>query len=640
MSANDTTRSSSLLFDEQILVLRVRLATLLTLPKAIVFQQLRFCTYGKDKGNDRDILRDERGGVWIGRTVTEWRLSSFSFWCNDTIADTFAALVEEGYVLEGTFPEGGKGRTKWYRIADDALTRLDYLAMACHLQRPMPAARVGRRGERSAALAATPLPRDELFIDSETLFIIPRLAQEIGLNEAIVLQQVYYWLDDRRRPEVRDGERWIYNTYTDWREQFPFFSLRTVQRTFLSLEQKGLLKSSHFSRHPEAAGVDHTKWYTIDFATVRTLRTARGGRHNPGDASETTTIRTLAAAPTVAARANVPDLPMRTRQLSKMREQPEDATSPITNVPASRRNGANFPTPLAPDPRIERAIFPTTSLKETRKNIGETRQEQLRAKATFPDGVQMETPVVVPDQTVLSEWLFARGVTRKVAERLAREVPGVMVMRQVEVYDWLREADEDDERLTPGRLRRMIEEEWAPPLQFVPAAERTRREVVVREEEAARRREQDDAEEEARVRREAATAERRARLDALGLREEDQRVWASLVASPRRLPSLFADALFYPPHGAPDNTPAVVILADHTGRDLARSAAQVPARREIERRLLERYPALVPRVHDAVRYLAYDELLALRQTGNDSPTGSDGDRSLSPSGEPQTTPGT
>jgi hypothetical protein len=129
VSADVTPRSSSLLFDEQILILRVRLATILTLPKAIVFQQLRFCTHDRGKGKGRDILRDERGRVWAGRTITEWRLSSFPFWCNDTIADTFAALVRDGYVLEEVFPEEGKGRTKWYCIAHDALTRLDYLAM-------------------------------------------------------------------------------------------------------------------------------------------------------------------------------------------------------------------------------------------------------------------------------------------------------------------------------------------------------------------------------------------------------------------------------------------------------------------------------------------------------------------------------
>jgi len=618
MSADNTPRSSSLLFDEQILVLRVRLATVLTLPKAIVFQQLRFCTYGKGKGKDRDILRDECGWAWIGRTVTEWRLSSFPFWCNDTIADTFAALVRDGYVLEEAFPEEGKGRTKWYRIADDALTRLDYLAMARHLQQPASATRSSRRDEHAAALAATPLPRDELFVDSETLFIIPKLAKEIGLNEAIVLQQVYYWLDDRRRPEVRDGERWIYNTYTEWRGQFPFFSLRTVQRTFLSLEQKGLLKSAHFSRHPEAAVVDHTKWYTINFVAVRTLHTARNSKHRAEDAGKTAEIEVRATDVPVSSSMNVPVLPIRTRQISESDRATVDTNSPIVNMPDFQMQSAISPTPFAPDFRIEGAIFPTTTLIEITKTTEENkeiRQEQHRAEGTSPEDAQVENLVViVPDRAILSERLFTRGVTRKVAERLAREVPTTTVMRQIEVYDWLREADEDDERLTPGRLRLMIEENWVPPRDFVPAAERERRAMAACEAEATRQLHLAAAADRAFVPREVGSAERRTTLEALGLREEDQRVWASITSSSRhRLPSIFADALFYPPKGAPDHTPPVVIFRDREACDRARGAAYVAARREIERRLLERYPALAARICDAIRYFVYDDLLALRQ---------------------------
>ena len=213
-------------------------------------------------------------------------------------------------------------------------------------------------------------------------------------------------------------------------------------------------------------------------------------------------------------------------------------------------------------------------------------------------------------------------------------------MRQIEVYDWLREADEDDERLTPGRLRLMIEEDWAPPRHFVPVSERTRQEATEQDTMAMRRREQAAAEERARVRRDAAAAARRARLDALGLLEEDQRAWVSLLASPRRLPSIFTDALFYPPRGAPDNTPPVVIFRDRGACDLAISATYASERREIERRLAERYPALAPRIHNAVHYLVYDDLLALRHAGDDPSAGSDGSPLLSPSDEPRTPPAT
>ncbi len=624
MSADATPRSSSLLFDEQVLVLRVRLATLLTLPKAIVFQQLRYCTQGVGTGRDRDTRGDEHGRVWIGRTVTEWRLSSFPFWCNDTIADTFAALVEDGYVLEGTFPEGGKGRTKWYAIADDALMRLDYLAMAQHLRRPTPAARPGRRDERAAALAASPLPRDELFIDSETLFILPKLAKEIGLNEAIVLQQVYYWLDDRRKPEVRDGERWIYNTYADWQEQFPFFSTRTVQRTFLNLERKGLLKSSHFSRHPDACAVDHTKWYTIDFAAVRALRSAGQGARSTGEEGGAVAARGRAVTAPAPPEMNVPLFPQRTRHASELMVAFDDARFPDANAPLSHTGGATFPPLSVPDLPIESANIPAHTFRETtetKSEIAKTKQEQRHSREQSASERCPESTVVVPDPTTLSDWLFARGVTRKIADRLARDIPADIVRRQIEVYDWLREVNEDDERLTPGRLRLMIEEEWVPPRGFVSAAERARRTDAAREAEAARQRQLAAEAERARALREQAAAEQQSSLHALGLLADDQRVWASITASPCRLPSIFADALFYPPQGAPDHTPPVVIFRDQEACDRARGPAYAADRREIERRLIARYPALAPRIHNDVRYLVYADLLMLRQADGDQAGG-------------------
>lgn len=70
---------------------------------------------------------------------------------------------------------------------------------------------------------------------------MPTLATIIGLNESIVLQQVHYWLKikEKSQQDYIDGRYWVYNTYKQWQEQFPFFSLRTLRRTFSSLEKKG-----------------------------------------------------------------------------------------------------------------------------------------------------------------------------------------------------------------------------------------------------------------------------------------------------------------------------------------------------------------------------------------------------------------
>ncbi len=95
------------------------------------------------------------------------------------------------------------------------------------------------------------------------------MATIIGLNESIVLQQVHYWLKIKEKSQKNhiDGHYWVYNTYKQWQEQFPFWHINTIQRTFSSLEKKGILISGHYN----PAGFDKTKWYTINYDMLEAL---------------------------------------------------------------------------------------------------------------------------------------------------------------------------------------------------------------------------------------------------------------------------------------------------------------------------------------------------------------------------------
>ena len=72
----------------------------------------------------------------------------------------------------------------------------------------------------------------ELFINEKDVLIVgKKLACIVGLNEAIVLNQVAYWL--RKNEELGknfiDGRYWVFNTYKNWQENnFPFISVETV----------------------------------------------------------------------------------------------------------------------------------------------------------------------------------------------------------------------------------------------------------------------------------------------------------------------------------------------------------------------------------------------------------------------------
>ena len=57
------------------------------------------------------------------------------------------------------------------------------------------------------------LDMSKLLINESPLQVQPSLAMAIGLNEAIFLQQLHYWIGTSRF--VRDGKKWVYNTYSD-----------------------------------------------------------------------------------------------------------------------------------------------------------------------------------------------------------------------------------------------------------------------------------------------------------------------------------------------------------------------------------------------------------------------------------------
>lgn len=107
--------------------------------------------------------------------------------------------------------------------------------------------------------------------DEHPLVIDKELAKVIGLNEAVVLQQVNYWLHGKHAKRI-EGRLWTYNSMKKWNEQFPFWGLNTVKRTFSSLEKDGLLIVGNYNKYK----FDKTKWYSIDEEKL-TNRMAQNG---------------------------------------------------------------------------------------------------------------------------------------------------------------------------------------------------------------------------------------------------------------------------------------------------------------------------------------------------------------------------
>lgn len=101
---------------------------------------------------------------------------------------------------------------------------------------------------------------DKSLFHKNILLIQPEIAVALGINEAIILQQIHYWLE--KSSHCYQGRNWTYNTYHCWHEQFPFFSESTIKRTIRSLEKRNILIcSSVFNK----LKLDRTKWYTINY---------------------------------------------------------------------------------------------------------------------------------------------------------------------------------------------------------------------------------------------------------------------------------------------------------------------------------------------------------------------------------------
>jgi hypothetical protein len=103
-----------------------------------------------------------------------------------------------------------------------------------------------------------------LLINEPPLTVSPTLAVKIGLNEAIVIQQLHYWLNNPKNAGRvdEDDNKWVYNTYDEWQEgNFPFWSTDKIQRIFLDLKAAELI----IVKQLDAKKRDMRNFYRIDY---------------------------------------------------------------------------------------------------------------------------------------------------------------------------------------------------------------------------------------------------------------------------------------------------------------------------------------------------------------------------------------
>lgn len=105
-----------------------------------------------------------------------------------------------------------------------------------------------------------------LLLNEYPLLLSPSLACKIGVKEALILQQLHYWLE--KTEHIIRGKKWVYNSIENWQKtNFPFYSVATVKRAFESLKKKGLILVANFNRMKN----DKTLWYSINYKALEKL---------------------------------------------------------------------------------------------------------------------------------------------------------------------------------------------------------------------------------------------------------------------------------------------------------------------------------------------------------------------------------
>ncbi|MFN8513952.1 MAG: hypothetical protein U0232_14295 [Thermomicrobiales bacterium] len=293
--------------------------------------------------------------------------------------------------------------------------------------------------------------------------------------------------------------------------------------------------------------------------------------------------------------------------------------APEIDTPTAPTSGSPavpvFGTAPSPDSGTQNTQRLTPILQQTQQ------QHIVRAASTPSHTPEQQSSVVVAAKNGVNghaepvpgnlaaanaDSLVERGITPLVARRLRQSCPAERIARQVAIFDFLREQTPDDTKLTPGRLRRQIEEDWTTPAEFV-AAERTQLTEVAAQRANAERVAATDARLD---RARSAAIARQNRLAAIGLGEDDQLLWARIVQAAPVLPPLFRTALFHAPQG---DGPAAIIFPTRADCDRALGPTHAATRTRVASRLAAVAPAAPnhDRAAIPIRYLVYDDLLAL-----------------------------
>ena len=88
-----------------------------------------------------------------------------------------------------------------------------------------------------------------------------KIAVVYGVEEAVMIENIYWWVEKNRAngQHFYDGRYWTYNSHKAFKELFPFWTLRQVQRILENCQKRCAIMVGNFNK----SGYNRTNWYTI-----------------------------------------------------------------------------------------------------------------------------------------------------------------------------------------------------------------------------------------------------------------------------------------------------------------------------------------------------------------------------------------
>lgn len=120
--------------------------------------------------------------------------------------------------------------------------------------------------EISTSLNSVRSQKSKLITPEKPLLIAPLVAREIGLEAAIILQQIHYFSQNSKHI-LDDGKRWFYLTLEGWAEKLPFLKMSAIRRAITHLKKLNLIDVCRHSRWTWY----QANWYTINLENVKAL---------------------------------------------------------------------------------------------------------------------------------------------------------------------------------------------------------------------------------------------------------------------------------------------------------------------------------------------------------------------------------